>query len=113
VISRGSVWWVDLGEPVGSQPGFVRPAVIVSADAFNNSAIATVVVVAITSSLRLGEAPGNVALPLGAGGLPKSSVVNVSQVATIDKASLIEEIGRLTDEQLESVERGLRMALTL
>ena len=86
---------------------------IISADAFNKSVLATVVVVAITSNLRLGEAPGNVALPSGAAGLPKSSVVNVSQVATIDKASLIEEIGRLTDEQLESVERGLRRALTL
>ncbi len=113
MIGRGSVWWVDLGEPIGSQPGFVRPAVVVSADAFNDSAISTVVVVAITSNLRLAAAPGNVELPHGAAGLPKASVINVSQLATIDKTSLIEEIGRLSPEQLESVERGLKLALTL
>ncbi len=107
------MWWVDLGEPIRSQPGFVRPAVIVSADPFNNSAIGTVVVVAITSNLRLGDAPGNVALPANAAGLPKASVVNVSQIATIDKASLLEETGRLSDDQLESVDRGLRQSLTL
>ena len=107
------MWWVDLGEPIGSQPGFVRPAVIVSADSFNNSAIGTVAVVAITSNLRLGDAPGNVALPAHAAGLAKASIVNVSRIATIDKASLLEETGRLSDDQLESVDRGLRQSLTL
>ena len=107
------MWWVDLGEPIGSQPGFVRPAVVVSADSFNNSAIGTVVVVAITSNLRLGDAPGNVTLPAHAAGLPKASVVNVSQIATIDKASLLEETGRLSDDQLASIDRGLRHSLTL
>ena len=107
------MWWVDLGEPIGSQPGFVRPAVIVSADSFNNSAIGTVAVVTITSNLRLADAPGSVALPAFAAGLPKASVVNVSQIATIDKTSLLEATGRLSDDQLESIDRGLRQSLTL
>lgn len=110
---RGSVWWVDLGEPQGSEPALVRPAVIISADTYNRSRIATVVVAVITSNVRIGEAPGNVLLSKGEGGLPKASVVNVSQLATIDKHSLLEQLGQLGSERMDLVAQGLRRALTL
>ena len=113
VIRRGSVWWVDLGEPRGSEPALVRPALVVSADAYNRSAISTVVVVVLTSNLRLAQAPGNVSLSRGTAGLPKASVVNVTQLAMVDKASLLEELGTIDDVLMESVNDGLRRALTL
>ena len=113
VIRRGSVWWVDLGEPSGSEPGLIRPAIVISADAFNRSAIATVVIVVLTSNLRLGSAPGNVVLAKGTAGLPKTSVVNVTQIATVDKTALFEEIGRVGDSFMDTISTGLRRSLTL
>ena len=110
---RGSVWWVDLGTPGGSEPGLTRPALVISADNYNRSAISTVIVAVITSNLRLGDAPGNVVLRRGEAGLPRSSVVNVSQVATVDKSTLLEEIGALSPDRLELVAVGLRRALSL
>jgi mRNA interferase MazF len=112
-IRWGSVWWVDLGEPRGSEPGFVRPALIISADSYNRSAIATVTVAVITSNFRLAAAPGNVRLGASEAGLPKESVVNVTQVATVDKAALIELAGELDDERMAEVATGLRKALAL
>ena len=91
----------------------MRPAVIVSADNYNRSAIATVVVVVVTSKVRLGNAPGNVLLGRGEAGLPKPSVVNVSQVATVDKSTLLDEIGVLSPERMELVTLGLRRVLSL
>jgi mRNA interferase MazF len=113
VIRRGSLWWADLGEPRGSAPGLVRPVVVISADTFNASKIATVVIAVVTSNMRLGDAPGNVTLRKGTGGIPKASVVNVSQLATIDKQSLMEELGQLDGATMDHVERGLRRVLTL
>ncbi len=85
VISQGEVWWADLGEPRGSEPGFRRPVVVVQNDSFNRSKIATVVCVPLTSNLHWAQAPGNVTLSAKATGLPKDSVANVSQVVTLDK----------------------------
>ena len=113
VIARGSVWWADLGDPIGSAPGFVRPVLVVSADSFNASRIATVIVVVLTSNLRLGAAPGNVTLPKGTAGLPKTSIVNVTQVATIDKSSLIELVGLVGDVLMETISQGLRLSMSL
>ncbi len=113
MIRRGTVWWVDLGEPQGSAPALLRPVVVVSADNFNRSAIATVVVAVITSTVRLGAAPGNVLLAEGEAGLAKPSVVNVSQLATVDKRSLLEEVGTLTDDRMDLVAKGIRQVLTL
>jgi mRNA interferase MazF len=90
-----------------------RPALVISADAYNQSRIATVVVIVLTSNVRLGAAPGNVIVPKGIGGLPKTSVVNVSQIATVDKANLIEQIGELPEAFLRDVCRGLRRSLVL
>jgi mRNA interferase MazF len=113
VVSRGEVWWIDFADPIGSASGYRRPGLLVSSDRFNRSRIATVIVAAITSNQRLAAAPGNVALPSGTAGLTRPSVVNVSQVLTIDRALLDQRIGRLGRERLVDVDRGLRLVLNL
>jgi len=112
-VTRGEVWWVDLPDPVGSGPGGTRPVVVVQADAFNRSAIATVVVAAISSNLRLADAPGNVVLPGREAGLRRPSVVNVSQLVTLDRALLRSRAGKLRPASLEAVSQGLRLVLGL
>jgi mRNA interferase MazF len=111
VIGQGEVWWADLGEPLGSEPGFRRPVVVVQGDSFNRSRISTVVCVPLTSNLRWADAPGNVALEAAITGLPKDSVANVSQIVTIDKASLTERAGTLPDAKLELVLAGIDVVL--
>ena len=91
MIVRGDIWWADLGEPRGSGPGFERPVLVVSSNAYNRSKIATVVCAVITSNLRLADAPGNVLLGTGDAGLDRPSVVNCSQVVTLDKAVLTDD----------------------
>jgi len=107
------VWWADLGEPSGSEPGFRRPLLVVQDDAFNRSRLRTVIAVVLTSNLRLVEAPGNVLIPARAAGLPKDSIANVSQVITIDRDFLTAPAGRLRGELLKNVESGLRLVLGL
>jgi mRNA interferase MazF len=111
VIAQGEVWWADLGDPVGSEPGFRRPVVIVQGDAFNRSALRTVVCVALTGNLRWADAPGNVRLTARATGLPKESVANVSQLVTLDRDTLTERIGRISASQLERVLTGIDVVL--
>jgi len=111
--ARGEIWWADLPPPAGCAPGYRRPVLIVQSDAFNESRVGTVVVVAITSNLALARAPGNVLLEAVRSGLPKDSVANVSQVLTIGKESLTEKIGPISREDLCRVEEGLRLALDL
>ena len=113
VIERGEVWWADLGEPDGSEPGYRRPIVIVQSDAFNRSRLRTVIAVVLMTNLRLVEAPGNVLLPAKATGLPKDSVANVSQVITVDRDFLLERAGRIRGQLLQDVDRGLRLVLAL
>jgi mRNA interferase MazF len=113
VIKRGEIWWAELSGPRGSEPGFRRPVLIVQADSFNRSRIATVIVVAITSNLGLAEAPGNVLLSSADSKLPRDSVVNVSQVLTLDRRYLTEMVGCLSDRVVETVESGLRLVLNL
>jgi mRNA interferase MazF len=113
VIERGSIWWADLAEPRGSEPGFERPVLIVQADAFNRSRIRTVLVVVLTSNLRLLAAPGNVLIPATGSGLPKDSVANVSQVITLDRDHLRDAVGKLEAKLLRQVEVGLRLVLSL
>lgn len=110
---RGEIWWASLPEPTGSEPGYRRPVLIVQDNAFNQSLIQTVIVVVIPSNLDLAQAPGNVLLPRKATGLPRDSVVNVSQVVTIDKAFLSERVGSLLDDIQEAVDQGLRLVLYL
>lgn len=111
VISQGEVWWADLPEPSGSEPGFRRPVVVVQGDAFNRSRIATVVCVPLTSNLRWAEAPGNVLLASKVTGLPKDSVANVSQLVTLDKSSLTDRVGKLSKAKLELVLFGIDVVL--
>ena len=113
MIARGSIWWADLALPAGSGPGFRRPVLIVSADTSNASRINTVIAVAITSNLSLRDAPGNVFLPDERSGLPRDSVVDVSQILTLDKRLLDTAVGTLDADTLRQVEHGLRLALEL
>ncbi len=113
VIQRGEIWWASLPDPVGSEPGYRRPVLVVQSNEFNHSRIATVIALSITSNVRLAQAPGNVLLPRKATGLAKDSVVNVSQIVTIDKGLLDERIGVLPVRLLREVEDGLRMILVL
>jgi mRNA interferase MazF len=112
-MQRGEIWWAALPDPIGASPGFRRPVLIVQASAFTQSQIATVIVATITSNLRLASAPGNVLLPAAESGLAKDSVVNVSQIVTIDKGLLDERVGRLSAQLARRVDAGLRLALEL
>jgi mRNA interferase MazF len=112
-VRRGEVWWADLDEPRGSEPGYRRPVLIVQADSFNRSRIATVLCVVLTSNLRLVDAPGNVLVSAKAAGLPKDSVANVSQLITLDRAFLDEQIGRLPPRLMNAVDAGLMLVLGL
>jgi mRNA interferase MazF len=112
-VRRGEIWWASLPEPSGSGPGFRRPLVIVSSNSFNESRIGTLVAAVITSNLRLAEAPGNVRIAARGTGLAKPSVVNVSQIVTVDKSFLTERIGRLNPRLLEEVDHGLRLVLSI
>ena len=113
VVERGQIWWADLGEPTGSEPGFRRPVLIVQNDAFNRSRLRTVLAVVLTSNLRLVQAPGNVLMPAKSTGLPRDSIANVSQVITIDRDFLTEPAGRIRGQLLKDVENGLRLVLAL
>ncbi len=113
VVRRGEIWWADLRDPTGSEPGYRRPVLVIQADDFNRSRIASVIVVVVSSNLRLAQAPGNVLLSRRASGLPKDSVANASQVITLDKSFLTERVGALPRSVLQQVEDGLRLTLGL
>jgi len=110
-LSQGEIWWADLGEPMGSAPGFRRPVLVVQGDALNRSRIATVVCVPLTSNLRWASAPGNVALSEKDTGLPKESVANVSQVVTLDKTALCDQVGKIPAGKLGLVFTGIDIVL--
>ncbi len=110
-MKRGEVWWASLPAPRRSEPGLRRPVLVVSADSFNDSAIQTVIVAAITSNERLAAAPGNVRLTKRECGLPKVSVVNVSQVLTLDKAYLSERVKTLPNSSMREISLGLSLSL--
>lgn len=112
-MRRGEIWWADLAEPVGSEPGYRRPVLIVQADEFNRSRIGTVVAVALTSNSRLGAAPGNVTLSRRESRLARESVANVSQIVTLDRTLLTERVHRVADHLLRRVDEGLRLVLGL
>ncbi|MBI4218632.1 MAG: type II toxin-antitoxin system PemK/MazF family toxin [Chloroflexi bacterium] len=112
-MRRGDLWWAHLPSPSGSEPGYRRPVVIIQSDVFNESGIRTVVVLSVTSNLRLAEAPGNVLLKKQLSGLSRDSVINVSQIATIDKSRITDYVATLPDGVLERAERGLRLVLAL
>jgi mRNA interferase MazF len=113
VIQRGEIWWASLPEPRGSEPAHHRPVLVVQANSFNLSKINTVLVAVITSNLRLADAPGNVRLNLRQSGLPRESVVNISQLLTLDKKFLTRRIGMLPITIMEDIDAGLKLVLSL
>ncbi len=113
VIKRGEIWWAKLPEPVRSEPGYKRPLVIIQSNDFNNSNINTVIAAVITTNLRLAAAPGNISLPVKKSKLPKKSVINVSQLITINKSFLVERVYALSSEVMEQIDNGIRLVLKL
>lgn len=109
MIRQGEVYWLHFGTPEGSEPAGRRPAVIVQHDRFNRSAISTTVVAVVTSNLRLAAMPGNVRLRRGEAGLLLPSVVNISQLRTVDLSRLGERVGVLGPARLREVLRGLAL----
>jgi mRNA interferase MazF len=113
VIQRGEIWWANLGMPEGSSPGYRRPVLVLQSNDFNRSRIATVIVAVITSNMHLAHAPGNVTLSKKASRLPRESVVNVSQVITVDKQFLEEKVSTMSLRVMKQVDAGLRLVLSL
>lgn len=112
-MRRGEIWWASLPDPVGSMPGYRRPVLVIQSDTFSASAIKTVAVLAITSNLRLAGSPGNLLITPKQSDLRRDSVVNVSQLLTVDKTALTEKVGALPSRLMEQVEDGLRLVLGL
>ena len=111
VIKQGEVYWVDLGEPTGSEPAFRHPHVVIQNNIFNTSLISTVVVCSITSNISRASSPGNVALKKGEANLPKKSVVNISQIYTVNKIDLTERIGAVSPEKLDQIIEGVQLLI--
>lgn len=112
-MRRGEVWWAELPGPVGSGPGLKRPVLVVQSNPFNESRIATVVIAVITSNQGLADFPGNVRIGKAESGLPKPSVVNVSQLLTVDRSLLTAKVKMLPASSLQKVDEGMRLVLAL
>ena len=112
-MKRGELWWAALPAPTGSGPGMRRPVLVLQSNAFNDSRIATVIVAVVTSNLALAEAPGNVRIGKAESGLSKASVINVSQVLTIDRSLLTARVRALSVSAMQRVDAGLKLALGL
>lgn len=110
-IRQGDVFWVDLGEPGGSGPGFRHPYVVLQNNVFNVSRLNTVVLCVLTSNLERAKAPGNVLLRKGEGNLSKDSAVNITQIITVDKTDLIEKIGSLSPNRINQIVEGVKLLL--
>ena len=113
VGERGEIWWADLGEPRGSSPGFERPVVIIQSDFFNQTKLKTAIVAIITTNLHLANLAGNVLLSTRASGLESESVVNVSQIFTVDRQDLFDFVSTLSERKMEQFDEGLRLVLSL
>lgn len=113
VAKRGDIWWANLPEPVGSSPGYSRPVLVVQSDRFNASELNTVIVAIITKSIWLAEAEGNILLTSEQSGLPHDSVVNVSQLFTVDETILRDYVSSLSLKKIEQINNGLRKILAL
>jgi mRNA interferase MazF len=113
VIARGELWWSDLGIPDGSEPGYRRPVLVISGDQYNASRLSTVMIAVVTGATRLASRPGNVTLGSDLSGLPRESIVNVTQLYTLNRARLEERIAALPDWLMQQVDDGLRRALSL
>ena len=113
VIKRGEIWWAELPEPSGSEPGYKRPLVIVQSNEFNDSNIGTVIAAVITSNIYLASAPGNILLSKKNSKLSKKSVINVSQLITVDKSFLTNKVHTLSSKLMAQIDDGIRLVLKL
>ena len=112
-MKRGEIWWASLPQPTGSGPGYRRPVLVVQANSFNESRISTVLVAVITSNINLAQAPGNVRIGKSDSKLSKTSVVNVSQLLTIDRQFLTKRVSSLPQSSMKQVNNGLKLVLCL
>jgi mRNA interferase MazF len=112
-MKRGEIWWASLAPPDGSGPGYRCPVLIVQANSFNESRISTILVAVVTSNLSLAQAPGNIGVSKSDSGLPKASVINISQILTIDRQFLTERIGVLPGHVIDRVNEGLKLVLSV
>jgi mRNA interferase MazF len=103
VVERGEIWWANLPDPIGSSPGFRRPVLIIQSDIFNQTKIKTIIAASITTNVDLASMLGNVSLNRKSSGLPKDSVINVTQLLTIDKSLLLEYVGTLSARKMQQV----------
>ncbi|MEE9150365.1 MAG: type II toxin-antitoxin system PemK/MazF family toxin [Thermoplasmata archaeon] len=113
VIRKGSVYWIDFSPGKGSEPVGRRPGLVVQNDVLNDSRLNTVIVLAITSTMKYGELPGNVVLRKGEANLPKRCVVNVTQIKSVDKRSLKEKIGTLSEKRMADVYEGMKLVMSI
>ena len=112
-MKRGEVWWADMPETSASEPGFRRPVLIIQSNEFNQSQINTIIAAAISSNMKLGLAPGNVTLTKKSVGLDRESVINVSQLITLDKSFLNDRVGKISGTKMQAVDEGVRLVLAL
>lgn len=110
---RGEIWWANLSDPTDSEPDYRRPVLLIQSDVTSQTNINTIIIAILTTNLRLANVPGNVLLPRATTGLSQDSVVNVSQILTVDKSILIERVGFIQDSLQSAVDDGLRMILHL
>jgi mRNA interferase MazF len=112
-MKRGEIWWAELPNPVGAGPGYRRPVLVVQSNPFNASRIATVIVATVTSNVASAEAPGNVRIAKSDSGLSQPSVVNVSQLITLDRSILTSKVKTLSAVAMDKVDSGLKLVLAL
>ena len=113
VIRKGSIYWVDFSPGKGSEPIGRRPGLVIQNDILNDSNLNTVIMLAITSTMKFGELPGNVVLKKGEANVPKKCVINVTQIESVDKKSIKEKIGTLTKKRVDEVNKGLKLVMNL
>jgi mRNA interferase MazF len=109
VIKQGEVYWLDLGDPSGSEPGYKHPHLVIQNNLFNSSQINTIVVCSLSSNLKRGLSPGNVTLNKGEANLPKKSIINITQIYTVDKSDLLERLGKVSDKVFNEVLNGIKL----
>ncbi len=110
-IARGDIVWVDYGEPIGSEPGFRRPAVVAQADAINRTRIGTIICIPLTSNLLLARAPGNMLLGKSETGLDRDCVANVAQIGAVGRSRIGEWVGTISERRLQILFRGVDLVL--
>jgi len=111
-IKQGDIFWVDLGQPSGSEPGYRHPHLVIQNNVFNRSRINTVVVCSLTSNLQRAQSPGNVVLNNGEASLTRRSVINITQIFTVDKRDLVEKIGSITSDRMRQVLEGVGLLIS-